>query len=105
MRKMKMLATRLGSPDGARVQNYVEGESYPMPESLAEAFERAGLAVEVKEAAAASDAAEPVWAMTRKELAEYGKSRFGAAFALPGSAKKADLLAEINRLAAEQAAG
>jgi hypothetical protein len=105
MRNMKMLQTLPGSPDGASVETYLEGSTYPLPDVLADLFERDGVAVEVPEGTPASAHAEAGAAgkdparMTRKELADYGKSRFGAAFTLEASAKKADLIAEIDRLA------
>lgn len=41
---IKMLSTRLGSPDGIASRVYVRGTSYGVPDSLAEAFLREGWA-------------------------------------------------------------
>ena len=38
MIKVKMIATERGSPDGANVLTYLEGEAYTLPDSLARVF-------------------------------------------------------------------
>ena len=44
--KVRMLETRLGSPDGIQVNEYKAGEKYDMPESLAKGFLKNGWAEE-----------------------------------------------------------
>ncbi len=36
--KIKMLETRMGSPDGVSVLSYSEGEQYELPDGLAQVF-------------------------------------------------------------------
>lgn len=36
--RIKMLRSHAGSPDGVTVQNYLEGESYDVPQELAKIF-------------------------------------------------------------------
>ena len=36
--KIKMLETRLGSPDGRTVHSYARGEQYELPDDLAKVF-------------------------------------------------------------------
>ena len=50
--KVRMNSTRRGSPDGIAVHEYYKGESYDLPESLAQVF------VEEKWASPVSDKAE-----------------------------------------------
>jgi hypothetical protein len=38
MVKIKMLATKLGSPDGRTVHTYARGEQYELPDDLAKVF-------------------------------------------------------------------
>jgi hypothetical protein len=46
---VKMLETKLGSPDGIQVNEYKKGEEYDLPSSLAQVFLDEGWAEEVKE--------------------------------------------------------
>jgi len=43
--KIKMLETRMGSPDGVSVLAYTEGEQYEVPDSLGRVFIAEGWAV------------------------------------------------------------
>ena len=45
--KVKMKATRYGSPDGMRVDEYKKGETYDMRDALAAIFLEEGWAVKV----------------------------------------------------------
>ena len=36
--KIKMLETRVGSPDGVTVRSYARGEQYELPDGLAQVF-------------------------------------------------------------------
>jgi hypothetical protein len=47
--KVRMLTTKLGSPNGLEVREYEAGQKYDMPESLAEIFLSQGWAEEDKE--------------------------------------------------------
>lgn len=49
MRKITMLETRKGSPDGVNVNTYEAGASYALPESLAATFVSIGAAEDAKE--------------------------------------------------------
>lgn len=96
MRDMTMLETKDGSPNGAIVKTYVKGETYSLPEDLADAFESEGWAEPAKPDA-------PNFArMTKTQLVDFAKAEFGAEPA--PSLNKTQLIEEINRLTAEKAA-
>lgn len=56
--KITMLETAPGSPDGVQVNDYDEGETYDVPQDLADTFIRYGLANAAAKNARATDATE-----------------------------------------------
>jgi hypothetical protein len=58
MRRMTMTETEDGSPEGSTVRTYLDGESYDLPDELADAFERNGWAGPEGEAPKAAKASK-----------------------------------------------
>lgn len=118
MRKMKMLKTALGSPNGAHVFEYEKDSVHALPADLAETFERDGVAEDAPadEPVSASaptaahrpaiagdaDAAPDFRAMKKDELAAFVSATYGHTF--PRSTTKAEMVSAAQKLAAAKAA-
>lgn len=72
LRKLTMLSSRSGSPDGRRVRWYIEGKTYEVTESLAAIFLKEGWAVDAERAPADLPKAE----QAAVEMAPAGKKEY-----------------------------